>query len=71
MNKSSLDSERVKGEILKNEEWRKECLPKFKLLYSSSFKSSPVMLKSLFWESCTDTSYIPLLFTTLETGDEF
>ena len=72
MNKSSLDSESVKGGILKKEEWRKEFLPEFKLLYSSSFKSSPVMLKSLFWESCTDTSYyIPLLFTTLETGDEF
>jgi len=68
MNESSLDSEHVKRGI--KEGGKEGILPESKLLYSSSFKSYPVMLKSLFWESCTDTSYyIPLLFTTLETGE--
>jgi len=51
-------------------------LPEFKLLYSF-FKSSPVMLKCLVWESCTDQSFNKELATTVvdnlrkETGDEF
>ena len=69
MNKSSLDSERVNGG--KEEDGgRNGILPEFKLLFSSSIKSSPVMLRSHIWESCTDTNYyIPLLYATLETGE--
>jgi len=70
MNKSSLDSESVKGGILKKEGGRDFVRIQATILFF--IQSYPVMLKSLFWESCTDTSYyIPLLFTTLETGDEF
>jgi len=50
MNKGSLNSEQVTGEILKKE--KKGILPKFKPL-DSSFKSPPIMLK---WESSTDQS---------------
>ena len=69
MNKSSLDSERVNGG--KEEDGGRDgILPEFKLLSSSSFKSSPVMLRCLIRERCTDTSYyIPLLSATLETGE--
>jgi hypothetical protein len=55
MNESSLDSERVKRGI--KEGGKEGILPESKLPYSSSLKSSPVMLKSLIWESCTDKSF--------------
>jgi len=49
MNKGSLNSKRVAGEILKKE--KKGILPEFKLL-DSPFKSTPVML-----QSSTDQSF--------------
>jgi len=56
--KGSLDSERVKGTILKKREEREGFFARNSSYFSFFQKLPCLMLKSVIWESCTDQSVV-------------
>lgn len=56
--KDSLDSERVKGTILKKREEREGFFARNSSYFSFFQKLPCLMLKSVIWESCTDQSVV-------------